>query len=328
MAEHFLDRSRYHGEWNNAIAPRLTMTSGDSVTIETRDAANGQALTRFSGDHLAAIDPDLLASITAASARYAGEELPAGHPLTGPISIEGARPGDVLQIDIIDIVPGSWGFSAISPGFGLLANEFSERFGAVWDLRSVGIAMLKPGIGVPIDPFCGVMGLAPVASGGHATIPPSRVGGNLDIKQLTAGSTLYLPVEVAGGLLSIGDAHAAQGDGEVCGYGIECEATVTLRLIVRDDLSFNQPRFETFGPPLMTAWEPGAFATTGIGPDLYTASQDAIRAMIDHLEDGHGLTREEGYVLCSAAVDLKISEVVDAPNWVVSAFLPKGIFLA
>lgn len=327
MATHTLTRDIYHGEWDPRLAPRLTIASGDTVVFETRDAANGKVRDRMSPATLSALPADLRAVVDAGAERYRDDVVTPGHALTGPVAIEGAEPGHVVQIDIVAVTPGAWGWSAFSPGFGLLADEFPDTHVHVWDLRGGATADFRPGISIPLEPFCGVMGLAPDVPEPVTTIPPRAAGGNLDVKQLTAGSTLYLPVEVPGGLFSVGDAHAAQGDGEVCGTGIECEATVTLQFTLRTDLALTGPRIETFGP-LPGAWnDAGSIATTGIGPDLLVASRDAIREMIAFLSTDYGLSREEAYVLCSVAVDLKISEVVDAPNWLVSAFLPKGIFV-
>ena len=148
----------------------------------------------------------------------------------------------------------------------------------------------------------------------------------MDVKHLTAGSTLYLPVEVAGGLFSTGDCHAAQGDGEVCVTGIEARMFVTARFNVRSDMAIEQPQFRTGGPFTPTGVDESMYGTTGISDDLMTATKKAVRHMIDHLHEERGLTRAEAYILCSAAVDLKISEVVDAPNWTVSAYLPESVF--
>jgi acetamidase/formamidase len=245
-----------------------------------------------------------------------------GHPLTGPVAIRGAQPGDVLQVDVLDLVPGAFGVTTFAPDRGLLAGDFPEPYLKVWDLTA-DRAELRPGVRVPLAPFLGVMGVALAEPGEHSTIPPRAAGGNMDIKQLTKGSTLYLPIAVAGALFSCGDGHAAQGDGEVCITAIETTMTATLRLGVRRDLRIAGPEFETTSAGALAGRQ---YVTTGIAPDLMEASKQAVRAMIGHLVAACGLTREEAYVLCSVAVDLKISEVVDAPNWVVSAFLPMSLF--
>jgi acetamidase/formamidase len=324
---HRLTRDRFHGEWDPMIPPRLTIASGDTVVFETRDASNGKVRDRIPPEALDALPPDLRQMIDDYAEQYRDDPGTPGHALTGPVAMDGAEPGDVLQVDIVAIEPARWGWTSFSPGFGLLADEFDSAHVQIWDLRNDEYAELKPGIRVPLEPFCGVMGVAPDVREPVSTLPPRAVGGNLDVKQLTAGSTLYLPVQVAGALFSVGDAHGAQGDGEVCGSGIEMESVTTLRFVLRKDWSLTQPRFETFGP-LPGGWnEAGHIATTGIGPDLFEAARDAVRQMIDLLVTDFELTRAEAYVLCSVAVDLKISEVVDAPNWIVSAFLPKCLFV-
>jgi acetamidase/formamidase len=249
-----------------------------------------------------------------------------GHPLSGPIAIRDARPGDVLQIDILELVPGDLGYTAFSPGRGLLPEDFPEPYLKMWELDGIS-AELRPGVRIPLDPFLGVMGVALSEPGEHSTIPPRASGGNMDVKQLTAGATLYLPISIDGALFSAGDGHAAQGDGEVCITAIETTMSATLRFTVRRDRELRGPEFETTRP-LSAATSAGPhYATTGIAPDLMEASKEAVRAMIRHLVRDRGLSREDAYVLSSVAVDLRISEVVDAPNWVVSAFLPLAVFV-
>ena len=182
------------------------------------------------------------------------------------------------------------------------------------------------GIAVPIEPFPGVMGTALDVPGGHSTMPPRKNGGNMDIKQLVARTTLYLPVWVDGALFSIGDGHAAQGDGEVCVTAVEMMARVTLRFGLEPGRHLKEPQLRTRGPLAAGTNRGPYFATTAHGPDLFAAAQQAVRYMIDHLVAERGLAREEAYIVSSVAVDLKISEIVDTPNWIVSAFLPECIF--
>jgi acetamidase/formamidase len=290
-----------HYAWDNTIPPRLEIESGESVRFACRDAFDGA----YRRDSSAVVRRPFK-----------------GHPLTGPVAVRGARPGDVLQVDVIDLVTGDFGVTTFVPDIGLLAGDFPDPYLKVWDLHG-GTAKLRPGVRVPLAPFLGVMGVALAEPGEHSTIPPRAAGGNMDIKQLTKGSTLFLPIAVDGALFSCGDGHAAQGDGEVCITAIETTMTATLRLTVRRDLRLAAPEFETSS----AGAQPGRhYVTTGIALDLMDATKAAVRAMIAHLVTACGLTREDAYVLCSVAVDLKISEVVDAPNWVVSAFLPLGLF--
>ena len=221
----------------------------------------------------------------------------------------------------------SFGWTAIRPGRGLLPeDEFPKPFLQLWDLADTAHARMGHGIAVPIEPFPGVMGTALDVPGGHSTMPPRKNGGNMDIKQLVAGTTLYLPVWVDGALFSIGDGHAAQGDGEVCVTAVEMMARVTLRFGLEPGRHLKEPQLRTRGPLAAGANRGPYFATTAHGPDLFAAAQQAVRYMIDHLVAERGLAREEAYIVSSVAVDLKISEIVDTPNWIVSAFLPECIF--
>jgi acetamidase/formamidase len=300
---HLLAPDPPHYVWDNSLPARLRVDSGDTVTCETRDAGDGQFT---------------LESTSADLENYQFR----GHPLTGPIYVDGARPGDVLQVDVLDVRPASFGWTAIVPELGLLPEDFPTAYLRTWDLSDGREAHLLDRFHIPLAPFCGVMGGALAEMGEHSTMPPRHTGGNVDIKHLVAGSTLYLPVEVDGALFSIGDAHAAQGDGEVCVSAIEMASTTTVRFQVRSDLSFAEPQFQTPGLPHASG---AAYVTTGHSPDLMQATKQAVRHMIKHLVMEYGLTREDAYCLCSVAVDLKISEVVDAPNWIVSAFLPLDI---
>jgi acetamidase/formamidase len=186
-------------------------------------------------------------------------------------------------------------------------------------------AMYGPGGAVPLKPFTGTIGVAPAEAGLHSIVPPRRVGGNMDIRDLAAGTTLYLPVEVAGALFSVGDTHAAQGDGEVCGTAIESPMTVALTFDLVKGANLQFPRFTTAGPVSRHFDADGYEATTGIGPDLFQAARDAVSAMIDLLSSRHGMSPVEAYMLCSVCADLRISEIVDQPNWVVSFYFPRMV---
>jgi acetamidase/formamidase len=307
--EHHLDAKQVHYEWNNALPPRLTIEAGDTVVFETRDASDGF----FSPRSTAA---DVMNRVFR------------GHPLTGPVAVRGARPGDTLVVEILDVRPRApFGWTQIRPGRGLLPEaDFARPFLQIWDLEDGRHARMGNGVAVPLDPFPGVMGVALDEPGGHSTLPPRRNGGNMDIKQLTAGTTLWLPVLVDDALFSVGDGHGAQGDGEVCITAVEMDATVTLRFGLEPGRTIAEPRLRTAGPVGARTNRGPHFATTAHGPDLFASAQQAIRYLIDHLVAERGLTREQAYVLASVAADLKISEIVDAPNWIVSAFLPEMVF--
>lgn len=302
-----LDASRVHYCWDNAIPPLLSIDPGDTVIFETRDASDGEITPRTRTQDLPA------------------NRTPRGHPLTGPLAIRGAEPGDTLVVEILTLTPGSYGWTRFAPGRGLLPDDFGSPFLQIWDL-SLDPTPLRQGVQVPLEPFLGVMGVALPEPGQHSTMPPRRNAGNIDTKQLVAGSRLYLPVLVPGALFSCGDGHAAQGDGEVCITAIECQMTATLRFGLLKGQSTPEFQFHTAGPILQRTNSAGWYVTSGHGPDLMEASRNAIRHMIEYLAREKGLTREEAYILCSVAVDLKISEIVDAPNWVVSAFLPQCLF--
>ena len=292
---------------DNSVPPVLAVDSGATVVIE----CPGLPLPRrASVADLSRIDPQR------------------PHTIVGPLYVNGARPGDTLVIDILEVeLPQHYGHTVVVPGLGLLADEFDTPYlhNFEWE-PGAAFTELKAGIRVPISPFCGFLGTVPAAPGEHATTPPRATGGNLDMRDLVAGSRLYLPVEVEGAHFYCGDGHAAQGDGEVCLTAIETGVRVTLRLSLQSNRSVLTPEFECVVRSETATDRARRYGTTGIGPDLYTCSQDAIRRMIDRLSADFGLSREEAYVLCSVAVDLRISEVVDAPNWVVSAHLPLSLF--
>jgi acetamidase/formamidase len=306
---HSVSREQFQNTWDNSVPPVLTVRENETVTIATLDASNLQIDTGSTIDAVTNLDFGRV------------------NPVHGPIVVEGAHPGDVLQVDLHSIDIQSWGWTANIPGFGLLADEYGDPFLHVWELDlERSMAEFRPGISVPLDPFIGVIGLAPAAPGQHSTVPPSRVGGNMDTRFMRAGTSLYLPVEMEGALFSLGDVHAAQGDGEICGTAIETAGEVTLSFKVHHSKNLAFPSYSVAGRLVRTSEERGYHATTGIGPDLFEATRDAARGMIAYLGETHDLSPLEAYALCSVAADLKISEVVDYPNWVVSYFLPNSIF--
>ncbi len=299
-----------HNAWDNELEPVMTVEAGDVVRFECRDALDGQ------------VGPD------SGVEDLATASFVPVHPLTGPVEIEGAEPGDALVVELLDFEHKDWGFTGFMPGemgLGLLPEEFEDAGLYVWDLEGETAEFVN-GIEIPVDMFPGTIGNAPAEAGEHDTLPPRDVGGNMDVKQMTAGSTVYLPVEVEGALFSTGDCHVAQGDGEVCVTGIEAPMFVTARFGLKKDAGFAQPRLETTGPFTATGADEPMYGTTGISDDLMDATRKAVRHMIEHLVAERDLTREEAYILCSAAVDLKLSEVVDAPNWIVTAYVPESIF--
>lgn len=307
MAEHYLDDRVVHAFWDKSYPPRIEIEPGDTVVFECRDATDSQVTPDSSHDALANLDFSRI------------------HPLTGPVFIKGADPGDVLEIEILKLEHKGWGFNGHIPGFGLLADDFDFPFLQHWRLEDKSCFFADNSkVELPFEPFCGVMGVAPKEEGRFPTIPPGFNGGNIDIRGLTIGATLYLPVQVEGALFSTADCHSAQGDGEVTGTGIETPMTVTLRFNVRKDLAIKELQFRT-PSPLTKADNQGYYCTTAHGEDLYVNSQNAVRYMIDWLEANYDLSPSQAYCLCSAAADLKISEIVDAPNWIVSCYIPLSI---
>ncbi|KAJ7193422.1 hypothetical protein GGX14DRAFT_379073 [Mycena pura] len=303
-----LKRSQSHLAWDNSIEPVLRVRSGETVSFDCLDASNGQ------------ITPDSTVDVMKSLVLTRFDQV------NGPVFVDGAAPGDTLQVDILSVAPGAWGWTACIPGFGLLADEFPEPALKIWELDTEnGVTYFdkEKKIKIPLKPFAGEMGVARGVKGTFSTIPPYATGGNLDTKHLTAGATLYLPIEVEGALFSIGDGHAAQGDGEVCGTAIETPMRVSVRLTVRKDRPYTKtPHFST---PKITLDNEEHYCTTGVDARMRLATRAAVRNMIDFLCAEHGFTRVEAYMLCSVVGDLRLHEVVDMPNYVVGMMIPRSI---
>jgi acetamidase/formamidase len=325
---HHLGREAIHTCWDNSLPPRLTVESGDTVVFDTLEPSQGEIARDIASGtwQVPTAAPDLIPIVVSSAAPAPPpdtEDDEQGHALTGPVAIVNAEPGDTLVVDVVEVIPAAWGWTACGPGEGLLQDEWKKWVLHVWDLRDGEAAVFSPGIRVPMSPFCGVMGVAPAEPGRHPTIPPRQVGGNLDVRQLTAGATLSLPVEVPGALFSVGDAHAAQGDGEVAGTAIEMDATVTLRFSLLKGHTIPGPQFHT---PVLDPVGGPWFAATGNGTDLYAAGREALRGILAYLEAQHGLARPQACILASTCVDLRISQIVNGGVFTVSAFLPLAIF--
>ena len=307
---HTIHKEHGHYGWDNSLAPCLTARPGEIVEFECRDASAGQ----FSRNTVAADVPKI--------------DLARVNPVTGPIAIEGAAPGDALKITVLSFRPSGWGWTANIPGFGLLADQFPEPAIHHWkyDAGGTAPAMYGPGGRVPLKFMVGTIGVAPSEPGCHSIIPPRRVGGNMDVRDIAEGTELYLPIEVPGALFSVGDMHAAQGDGEVCGTAIETAMNVALEFELIKGANLKFPRYTTAGPVTRHADPKGYEVTTGIGPDLMTGARDAVAGMVDLLSHRHGLRPVDAYMLCSVCGDLRISSIVDVPNWVVSMYFPRVVF--
>ena len=350
-----------HNRWHPDIEPVAEVEPGQVVGLETRDAFDG------------------FISPTTTAADLQNANLGVVHPLTGPVYVKGAQPGDILEVTLVEVEPQPFGFTVQVPGFGFLRNDFTEPYIVRWTIEN-GFATSAdlPGVRIPGAPFMGVIGLAPshellqqinqreadlaerggvvllpeakdavpadmgIASTAMRTIAPHETGGNLDIKQLTKGTTIRFPVSAPGGLLSVGDAHFAQGDGEVCGTAVEMGATCYCSFNILKGLAaqHNIREVQFYREDYYTSPEMAApkrfFATTGQSytrdgvahsEDATLAARNAVLNMIDHLVSERGYTRQQAYAICSVAVDLKVSELVDVPNFVVSAFLPLDIFV-
>ena len=298
-------RDRFHLAWDPAIPAIETVESGSVVEFDMLDASGGQLLSTSTVEDLGRLDFDKVDQVN------------------GPVAVAGAEPGDTLQIELLEFDPADWGWTANIPGFGLLADQFPDPYLRITNVPRAGErAEFLPGGRVPIVPFCGEIGVAPV-DGPRSTIPPDVHGGNMDTRHLTAGATLFLPVFHAGARLSMGDGHAAQGDGEVCGTGIETPMRALVRLTVRKDLHVTGPEFLTADVATPVGRR---YATDGVGPDLNEAARDAVRRMIDWLGREHGISAIDAYLLASVAIDLRISEIVDMPNVIVTAHCPLSLF--
>ncbi len=307
MAEHGLRAEPTHSRWNRALKPRLNIAPGDTVHLECVDSSGAQVHPSMTLPEFLVIDRGRI------------------HALTGPIFVEGADPGDVLQIDVLEVTHQGWGWSSVIGGLGFLKERFAEPYLFHWHLDGAVSRSLVPAV-VPLRPFCGVMGVAPAEDGEFRTRPPGPFGGNMDVRELCSGATLYLPVLNPGALFSAGDAHAAQGDGEVCINGIECPADVTLRFHVHKNRPLAGPMVETALSREQDAEaDEGSWIVVESATDASTAARAATSRMIDLLADRWGFSEVHAYLLCSVAMNLRLSQVVNEPIFTVSAAVSKHV---
>ena len=307
--KHTIHDHQHHIGWDNSLKPILKVGSGDVVELKCKDSSCGQITPDWTAADIPRLDFSKV------------------NPTLGPIEVDGAQVGDAVKVTLLGFRPCGWGWTANIPGFGLLADQFKEPALHIWkyDANALAPAMFGSIAKVPLKPFAGTVGLAPAEPGLHSVVPPRRVGGNMDIRDLALGAELYLPVEVKGGLLSIGDTHAAQGDGEVCGTAIESQLDVTVKIELVKQANLAFPRFRTPGPVTRHLDEKGYDVTTGIGADLMQGAKAAVGGMVDLLTKRHKIDATEAYMLCSVCGDLRISEIVDMPNWVVSFYFPRVV---
>jgi len=303
MAEHTLSAIPTHSRWNADLRSRLNIDSGDTVRFECQDASGAQVHPGMTAEEFLTIDRGRI------------------HALTGPVAIHNAQPGDVLQIDVLQISHKGWGWSSIIPGLGFLKQRFMEPFLFHWNLEPIISRSLAPAI-VPLRPFCGIMGVAPAEHGEFRTRPPGIFGGNMDVRELATGATLYLPIQQLGALFSCGDAHAAQGDGEVCINGIECPADVSLRFHLHKNQSLAGPLIES--SPAKDFAAP-AWLVVESSTDVLTAAHAATDRMVDLLAKHWAFDPIHAYLLCSVAMNLHLSQVVNEPMITVSASIAKSI---
>ena len=349
-----------HNRWHPDIPPILRVEPGDRVALETRDALDGQITARSTAEEVGKVNLNVV------------------HPLTGPVYVTGAEPGDLLEIKILEVEPAPFGFTVQIPGFGFLRDEFPDPFIVRWRIADGAAESADlPRVRIQGAPFPGTIGLAPsralmqaitnrekelldrggmvlppdatdavpndsrLAAEALRTVPPRETAGNVDIKALCAGTTMLIPVQVEGALFSVGDAHFAQGDGEICGTAIEMRSVFHAQFFVRKgeaarrnlrDVAYFR---DTYAVPPELGVPRRYYATTGLSVEkggrnqsenATLAARNAMLNMVDHLQE-RGYSRQQAYAICSVAVDLKISEVVDVPNFVVSAVLPLDIFV-
>ena len=350
--------SKGHNRFHPDIPPVIEVDEGEETFFQTRAACDNQLNKHSTLETFLRNDPRR------------------PHPLTGPAYVKGAEPGDLLEIEILDVIPGDWAFTGIRKGRGYLRDYYEEPFLAIWSLKDGWATSAQvPGVRVPGAPFPGVVAVAPsskqvaawakreaelaaqggvaalpdpvsaipnvepIASEGLRTMPPRENGGNMDVKQLTKGARLFLPVNVPGALVSIGDAHFAQGDGEVCLQAVEMDSDTSVRFTLHKGEAarkgivwprmartthFTDPRYGMPQRFIATMGMPIRPDGSNAGEDLNWACKNALLQMIDLLCE-RGFSRHQAYVICSVAVDLKISQIVDAPNFIVSAVLPEEV---
>lgn len=299
-----LGRATAHHTWDRNEPPALVVNPGSELSLALRDGSNGQITPGIAAAHLQDLDMGKM------------------DPLTGPVYIAGARPGDVVSVEILRITVGSWGWSAILPGMGLLGDRFPGPYVRFWDLTG-GSAQIADGIQLPIRPMLGVIGVAPAAPGSFPSTVPTNAGGNMDVKYLGEGSRVLLPVFTEGALLSLGDAHALQGDGELNGTAIECEAETVIRIGLVPGGGLDAPVIETAQP--VPEAPQGYRVFLGIGPDLWQAARDASLKAVDAVAAGLEIAPDEAYALLGTIAELRIHEIVDKPNWVVGCMIPRSV---
>jgi len=308
VSRHTLHEHDSHLGWNRDFPPLARIAPGDTLEFHPLDASGGQITVASTAADIGRLDFSKV------------------NPVCGPVYVDGAMPGDAIEVTLLSFAPSGWGWTANIPGFGLLTDQFPDARLHHWNYDpGLTPAMYGPGGRVPLKPFTGTIGVAPAEPGLHSIIPPRNVGGNMDARDIGAGVELLLPVEVDGALFSVGDTHAAQGDGEVCGTAIESPIDVALKFDLVKGAELRSPRYVTPGPVTNHFDGKGYEVTTGIGPDLMAGARMAVSEMIELLSRRFGYSPIDAYMLCSVCADLRISSIVDVPNWVVSFYFPRVV---
>ncbi len=297
--QYSLSADQTHSYWSSTIEPLIRVESGSVIEVRTEEASDQQLNPESTVEDVKNLSFDPI------------------HPLTGPVYVEDAKPGDILKVKLHKIELGSWGWTGIIPGFGFLSDEFDEPWIKTFEFdANSNTASFSDGINIPLKPFPGVMGVAPDTEEELSTVPPRANGGNMDDPNMTEGTTVYFPVQVEGALFSIGDTHASQGHGEVCGTAIEAPMRIVYEVeVIKGGREIQEPQYET----------DDYYAVTGYGESIDEAAKKATRYMIDYLETEHGMDRNDAYALASLAGDLKIAEVVDVPHMLVSMHMSKEV---
>jgi len=299
VPDHVLTADQKHNKFSKLIPPVLTVRSGDVIKADTYEASDRQLHSDAKLEDLVNIDFGPI------------------HPITGPVYVEEAEVGDILAVDLLKIDLHDYGWQAIVGGFGFLTDRFPNPKLNIHEIDVKNkTSMFNDKVKIPLRPFPGIMGVAPDTEEMLSTIPPRANGGNMDDPSLVEGTTVYFPVFVKGGLFSIGDGHAVQGLGEVCGTAIETPMTFTYRLrVIKDKPEIKEPQYET----------DDYYAVTGFGTTIDIATKKAVNYMVDYLSNNYDISAEDAYMLCSLVGDLKIAEVVDVPNMLVAMHFPKSI---
>lgn len=300
---HQVPAGALHKTWNRGTRPVMTIEPGQIITISAPDASNGE------------VNP------TSTSKTIAGIDYRRLDPLVGPVYLDGAQPGDALKIEVLELKPKEWGWTALLPDFGLLADEITDSFLKIWDLTE-GTVEVPNGAKFKLQPMIGCIGVAPGEDGDFASITPTNAAGNIDIRYLGEGSTLIVPVFNQGALLSAADGHALQGEGEISGTAIECPMEMTMRVDLIKQVHLQAPEVIT-GSTFPA--EEGYHIFTGIGPNLMEAAKDSVRRAIPALAKAQRIDEMEAYALTGVFAELRIHEIVDKPNWVIGCMLPRRL---